>query len=151
MRDVIEFLREALASNQVKPAEIAALVVEVLPRAISFNTVNDNGYVAGNVVGWWIPETAVVLKADLPGAKALYKLDALHTVLPTTARIGIRKYDTAELLGYLRFDTDGSAMVPEFTNDVTLSAGESIEFYVESMPAVVAISVTIPHFIQLSN
>lgn len=146
MREIIEELRARIANQQVDVTAIAELVTDLLPRTISFNNINDSGYVAGNVLAWWVAETPVIFKAGLVGVQALYNLDALHTVLPTAARIGIRKRNGATM-GYLRFDAGSAVVVPEFTTDVIVNAGESVEFFVESLPGIAAISVTIPHYL----
>ena len=146
MREIIEKLRADLAANKVDVNEIAALVADLLPRTVSFNNVSDTGYVSGNVLLWWIAEETVIFKAGLEKAKARYKLDNLHAVLPATARIGIRKYGGASM-GYLRFDIGATDAVVEFNQDVIIQAGESIELFVESLPGIGAVSVTIPHFV----
>ena len=145
MREIIEKLREDLAANKIDPLEVARTVADMLPRTLSFNNINDSGYVSGNVLAWWVAEEPVIFKAGLPGVQALYSLDALHTVLPTTARIGIRKRAGATM-GYLRFDIGATDAVVEFNQDVIIRAGESIELFVESLPGIGAVSVTIPHF-----
>ena len=146
MREIIEELRSGLAASKVDPIEVAKLVADLLPRTISFNNINDTGYVSGNVLAWWVAEETVVFKAGLPGAQALYNLDALHTVLPTTARIGIRKRKGATL-GYLRFDIGAESAVAEFAADATIQAGQSVEFFVESLPGVASITVAVPHYL----
>lgn len=146
MREIIEDLRSAIKNKQVDLNEIALLVADLLPRTVSFNNVSDTGYVSGNVLLWWIAEETVIFKAGLEKAKAKYKLDNLHTVLPTTAKIGIRKYEGATM-GYLRFDVGSDTMVVEFPQDVVIQQGESIECFVETLPGIAAISVTIPHYL----
>lgn len=146
MREIIEDLRSAIKNKQVDLNEIAVLVADLLPRTVSFNNVSDTGYVSGNVLLWWIAEETVIFKAGLEKAKAKYKLDNLHTVLPTTAKIGIRKYEGATM-GYLRFDVGSDTMVVEFPQDVVIQQGESIECFVETLPGIAAISVTIPHYL----
>ena len=150
MREIIEKLREDLAANKVDPLEVARTVADMLPRTLSFNNINDSGYVSGNVLAWWVADEAVVFKAGLPGAQALYSLDALHTVLPTTSRIGIRKRSGATM-GYLRFDIGVASAVAEFVSDVKIAAGESVEFFVEALPGIAAISVSIPHYLQTAT
>ena len=146
MREIIEDLRSAIKNKQVDLNEIALLVADLLPRTVSFNNDSDTGYVSGNVLLWWIAEETVIFKAGLEKAKAKYKLDNLHTVLPTTAKIGIRKYEGATM-GYLRFDVGSDTMVVEFPQDVVIQQGESIECFVETLPGIAAISVTIPHYL----
>ena len=146
MREIIEDLRSVIKNKQVDLNEIALLVADLLPRTVSFNNVSDTGYVSGNVLLWWIAEETVIFKAGLEKAKAKYKLDNLHTVLPTTAKIGIRKYEGATM-GYLRFDVGSDTMVVEFPQDVVIQQGESIECFVETLPGIAAISVTIPHYL----
>lgn len=146
MRDIVEELRSAIANQQVDVNAIAELVADLLPRTISFDSLSDSGYVSGNVLAWWVAEEDVIFKANLPKSGAFYKLDNLHAVLPTTSRIGIRKYGGAAM-GYLRFDIGGAKMVPEFPADVIIRAGESVEFFVDSLPGIAAVSVTVPHFL----
>jgi len=125
------------------------LVQEVknqLPRVLSFNNTNDTGYVTGNVVGWWIAESRVIFKAGLPGFQAAYKLDSLHTTLPTQAIIGIRKLGGATM-GYIKFNAGSTTPIAEFLADVIIAAGESVEFYVETLAGVSAITVTVPHYL----
>ena len=150
MREIIEELRRAIKNKQVDLNEIAALIADLLPRTVSFNNVSDTGYVSGNVLLWWIAEETVIFKAGLEKAKARYKLDNLHAVLPTTARIGIRKYGGATM-GYLRFDIGVASAVAEFVADVKIAAGESVEFFVEALPGIAAISVSIPHYLQTAT
>ena len=146
MREIIEKLRADLATNKVDPLEVAKIIADLLPRSVSFNSINDSGYVSGNVLQWWIADETVVFRAGLAKAKARYKLDKIHTVLPTTAKIGIRKYGGATM-GYLRFDVGSDTVVVEFPQDVVIQQGESIECFVETLPGIAAISVTIPHYL----
>ena len=150
MREIIEELRAKIAANEIDPIEVAKTVADLLPRTLSFNNINDSGYVSGNVLAWWAADEAVVFKAGLAGTVALYNLDALHTVLPTAARIGIRKREGATM-GYLRFDVGSSVAVPEFTQDVLVNAGESVEFFVESLPGIASITVSVPHYLQTAG
>lgn len=146
MKEIIEKLKEAIAANRVDPVEIANAIPTLIPRILSFNHTNDSGYVTGNVIAWWIAEERVVFKAGLPNMKAWYKLDALHTVLPTAARIGIRKAG-GNNVGFLRFDVGGTAAVAEFTEDLFVEAGESVEFYVELLGGISAVTVSLPHWL----
>ena len=150
MREIIEKLRRAIENKQVDPLEVARTVADMLPRTLSFNNINDSGYVSGNVLAWWVADEPVVFKAGLAGAQALYNLDALHTVLPTTSRIGIRKHGGATM-GYLRFDIGVASAVAEFVADVKIAAGESVEFFVEALPGIAAISVSVPHYLQTAT
>ncbi len=150
MREIIEKLREDLAANKVDPLEVAKIIADMLPRTLSFNNINDSGYVSGNVLAWWVAEEPVIFKAGLPGVQALYSLDALHTILPTTARIGIRKRDGATM-GYLRFDIGSAVVTTEFTQDIIVNPGESVEFFVESLPGISSVTVTIPHYLYTTE
>ncbi len=150
MREIVEKLREDLAANKIDPMEVARTVADMLPRTLSFNNINDSGYVRGNVLAWWVADEPVVFKAGLPGAQALYSLDASHRALPTTARIGIRKRG-GTTMGYLRFDIGVASAVAEFVADVKIAAGESVEFFVEALPGIAAISVSIPHYLQTAT
>lgn len=142
MKELLDNLRQAIQDNVVDPNEVAKL----LPRVLSFNHTNDTGYVAGNVLAWCVLEQPIVLKKDLVNFRAAYKLDALHTTLGAVAKIGIRKLNGSPL-GYIRFNVGSSTPVAEFPNDVTILAGESIEFFVDSLPGIAAVTVAVPHWI----
>ena len=146
MKEILNKLRADIEANKVQPQAVADLVATLLPRIFSFNHTNDTGYVTGNVLAWWIAEEKIVLKKNLVNLQAAYKLDALHTSLGAVAKIGIRKLG-GSALGYIRFDVGSKTPVAEFANDVTVLAGESIEFYVETLPGIAAITVSLPHWL----
>ena len=96
MRDIVEELRSAIANQQVDVNAIAEVVADLLPRTLSFNNINDDGYVSGNVLAWWVADEPVVFKAvghsHYAGKDGSLTpdLSTLTTALKITNKISVR-------------------------------------------------------------
>jgi hypothetical protein len=132
--------------SEVK-SDLAAFLA-VVPRCLSFQHLNDNGYVAGQQICLWVADADITLKSNLAGSVGMYILDNLHGSLPSQGSVAIfsNAYGAEQRIGYIYFNTNGTVTFA-LSADVVIAKGKYLRFVVESLVGVWTISVSLKHFI----
>ncbi len=134
------------AWTEVK-SDVAAFLAAV-PRCLSFQHLNDSGYVAGQQICLWVADADIALKNNLTGSVGMYILDNLHGSLPSQGSVAIfsNAYGAEQRIGYIYFNTNGTVTFA-LSADVVIAKGKYLRFVVESLVGVWTISVSLKHFI----
>ena len=117
-----------------------ASLLSMVPRTLSFYSVNGNGYISGSTLARWIVDVDCFLSNNFENSAADYTLDIHYTNLPEPQVISI--WRNGSKIGAIQFNPGVSTGVWLLTtNPTNLKKGDKIEFIIDKLVGIASVSV----------
>lgn len=132
----------------VAPTVDPNLLVRGLTRKLVFNSVNQTGYVSGNIIASFIADEPFIVKNSFEGSQADYTLGDLYTVLPNNAIVAVYQLSgtTNTRIGSIQF-TPGqhTPAFIQYQASNTIAKDDKVNFVVDTLVGVASLTVNFAH------